>query len=294
MTVSIHNMISNTLLSVLKLMVGWIAHSQAILSDGIHSAADVFETVIVIIGVKLSAKPADEEHPYGHERFECVAALILSTILGLTGAGIGIGGIGKILGKDYGSLAVPGIIAVFVAIFSILVKEAMYWYTRINAKRIGSTALMADAWHHRLDALCSAGSLIGVVGARLGAPICDPLLSVIICIFIIRAAIEIFKDAVGKMVDKSCSKEVVEQIRETVSKQQGVMGVDKIRTRLFGMKIFVEVEIMADGNCTLYETHGIAETVHHAIEQEIPEVKHCMVHVNPYYRREGVETTWIK
>ena len=134
-------------------------------------------------------------HQYGHERLECVAAILLSVVLFATGAGIGIGGIKKIILNDYESLTVPGLLAMAAAIISIAVKEGMYWYTRNAARKIDSSALMADAWHHRSDALSSIGSLAGIAGARMGFPICDPIASVIICVFIIKAAVDIFRDA---------------------------------------------------------------------------------------------------
>ena len=140
---------------------------------------------------------------------------------------------------------------------------------------------MADAWHHRSDALSSIGSFIGVLGARMGYPVLDPVASVVICLFIIKAAYDIFVDAVRKMTDESCDEETVQAIEAVVRAQPGVLGVDEIKTRLFGPKIYVDVEICADGERTLNETHAVAEGVHLAIEQSFPNVKHCMVHVNP-------------
>lgn len=251
------------------------------MSDAIHSASDVFSTIVVIIGVKISGKESDKEHPYGHERLECVAAIVLATILAVTGLGIGWAALQKILEADYDNLAVPGVLALAAAILSIVVKEAMFWYTRAGAKRIDSGALMADAWHHRSDALSSVGALVGIGGARLGFPILDPVASLIICAFIEKAAFEIFMDAVDKMVDKACDEETEEQMLGCVLRQAGVIAVDLLQTRTFGNKIYVDVEIRADGNIPLREAHDIAETVHDTIEREFPKVKHIMVHVNP-------------
>ena len=157
----------------------------------------------------------------------------------------------------------------------------MYWYTRAAAKKINSGALMADAWHHRSDSLSSVGALIGIAGSRMGYPVLDPAASIVISAFIAKAAYEIFMDAVNKMVDKACAPETEDTIRRIVLEQEGVLGIDRLMTRLFGAKIYVDMEIAADGSRTLYETHGIAEQVHDAIEAHFPEVKHCMVHVNP-------------
>lgn len=279
--VSMVSIAANFGLTVFKLLAGIIAHSGAMISDAIHSASDVFSTIVVIIGVKISGRESDKDHPYGHERMECVAAIVLATILSVTGLGIGYTAVGKIAGGDYANLAVPGRLALVAAVISILVKEGMYQYTRIHAKRIDSGALMADAWHHRSDALSSVGALIGIGGARLGFPILDPVASLVICIFIEKAAYEIFMDAVNKMVDKACEDEVEAEFEECAAVQEGVLGVDLLHTRVFGNKIYVDIEIRVDGDKTLREAHGIAERVHDAIEKNFPKVKHIMVHVNP-------------
>ena len=280
MKVSIVSVIWNLLLSAGKLFAGIFANSGAMISDAVHSASDVFSTIIVMIGVKISGKDSDNDHPYGHERLECVAAIILATVLAATGIGIGYGAVVKIMAGDY-NVEMPGILALVAAVVSILVKELMFWYTRYYAKQIDSSALMADAWHHRSDSLSSIGALIGIIGARLGFGIMEPLASVVICIFIEKAAYDIFMDAVNKMVDKSCDDETMEKIKACAMNIPGVENIDLLRTRVFGNKIYVDMEIAADGNKTLDETHAVAERVHDAIEQEFPKVKHIMVHVNP-------------
>lgn len=280
MKVSIVSVIWNLLLSAGKLFAGIFANSGAMISDAVHSASDVFSTIIVMIGVKISGKDSDNDHPYGHERLECVAAIILATVLAATGIGIGYGAVVKIMAGDY-NVEMPGILALVAAVVSILVKELMFWYTRYYAKQIDSSALMADAWHHRSDSLSSIGALIGIIGARLGFGIMEPLASVVICIFIEKAAYDIFMDAVNKMVDKSCDDETMEKIKACAMNIPGVENIDLLRTRVFGNKIYVDMEIAADGNKTLDETHAVAERVQDAIEQEFPKVKHIMVHVNP-------------
>jgi cation diffusion facilitator family transporter len=281
MKVSVNSLIVNVLLSIGKVSAGVMASSGAMVSDGIHSASDVFSTFIVMIGYKLSSKESDEKHQYGHERIECVAALLLAVILCATGIAIGYEGVQKIIYANELNLAMPGILALVAAIVSIFVKEGMYWYTRDAAKKVNSGALMADAWHHRSDAMSSIGSMVGIIGARLGYPICDPLASVIICVFIVKASYDIFKDAINKMLDTACDNETVEKMRKVIEGQAGVMGIDQLQTRLFGARIYVDVEIVADGEITLSEAHEIAEQVHEAIEKHFEDVKHCMVHVNP-------------
>ena len=279
--VSIVTIIGNIVLSVIKLLAGIIAHSTAMISDAIHSASDVFSTFVVIIGIKLSSKEPDKEHPYGHERLECVAAIILAMVLFITGLGIGLEALKNILHGNYSDLQIPGILALIAAIVSIVSKEAMYWYTRYYAKKIDSSALMADAWHHRSDAFSSIGALIGIGGARLGFPIMDSIASMVIFIFIVNAAFQIFKDAMDKMVDHSCDDETEKQIYDCVMKNENVMGIDMLQTRIFGNKIYVDVEIQVNASYTLQVAHNIAEAVHEDIEENFPKVKHIMVHVNP-------------
>ena len=279
--VSIITIIGNVALSVVKLLAGLIAHSSAMISDAVHSASDVFSTIVVIIGIKLASKKPDKEHPYGHERLECVAAIILAMVLFITGLGIGLEALKNILQGNESSLQVPGVLALVAAIVSIACKEGMYWYTRYYAKKIDSSALMADAWHHRSDAISSIGALIGIGGARLGFPIMDSIASLVIFFFIVKAAFDIFRDAMDKMVDHSCDEETEKQIYDCVMKNEKVMGIDLLQTRIFGNKIYVDVEIQADASYSLQEAHNIAEAVHDDIEQEFPKVKHIMVHVNP-------------
>lgn len=281
MKVSFVSIVANVILSLFKLFAGIAAHSGAMLSDAVHSASDVFSTIVVIIGIRISGRKSDKEHPYGHERMECVAAIVLATILAVTGLGIGYTAVVKILSGNYAGLEVPGVLALLAAVISIAVKEGMYWYTRINAKKIDSSALMADAWHHRSDALSSVGALVGIAGARLGFPVCDAIASLCICFFIAKAAYDIFKDAVDKMVDKACDDETESRLKNCALAQEGVLGVDLLRTRVFGNKIYVDIEIRANGDETLREAHSIAERVHDSIEEEFSKVKHIMVHVNP-------------
>lgn len=281
MRVSAVTIVWNVILSIFKLIAGIVGHSGAMISDAVHSASDVFSTIIVILGINIASKQSDDDHQYGHDRLECVAAILLAVVLFATGIGIGINGINKIIEGTAGKDEIPGIIALIAAVASIVVKESMFWYTRNAAKKINSGALMADAWHHRSDALSSVGALIGIGGARLGFPVLDPIASVIICVFIVKAAYDIFKDAIDKMVDKSCDEETEEKMRRLIEEQQGVLKVDVLRTRLFGAKMYVDIEIAADGDITLREGHEIAQVVHDKVEEEFPLVKHCMVHVNP-------------
>lgn len=279
--VSAVSIIVNLALSLLKLVSGIIGKSSAMVSDAVHSASDVFSTFVVIIGVKMAEKKADHEHPYGHERMECVAAIILAMLLAIVGVGIGMTGVKKIAAGNYDELAIPGLLPLIAAVISIVVKEWMFWYTRATAKKINSGALMADAWHHRSDALSSIGSFAGILFARIGYPIMDAVAGVIISLCILKVSYDIFKDGLDKMVDHSCDSETEQKIRDAALNVQGVQGIDDLKTRLFGDKIYVDVEILLDRNLTLGNAHMIAENVHDVIETDFTNCKHCMVHVNP-------------
>lgn len=271
----------NVVLSLGKLLAGIVASSGAMVSDAAHSASDVFSTLMVMFGVSMSAKAEDADHPYGHERMECVTALMLALLLFATGLGIGLNGIKNISLALAGELAAPGVLALIAAAVSVAVKEWMFHYTKRAAKRINSGALMADAWHHRSDALSSVGSFVGVLGARLGWPVLDPVAALVICLFILKVAYDIAMDAFDKMVDHACAPEVVAHIRELIFTTDGVETLDVLKTRRFGNKSYVDIEIGVDPTLSVVAAHDIAEALHHCIEQELPEVKHCMVHINP-------------
>ena len=281
--ISVITLILNFLLSAFKLLAGILGHSLAMVSDAIHSASDVISTIIVIIGVKMAAKAADKDHEFGHERFECVAAIILSVLLCATGVMIGYGGIKNIVSGSYKTAVSPTYLAMSAAIVSIVVKEIMFWITRAAAIKVNSDALRADAWHHRSDALSSVGSLIGIIGAMCSVMILDSIAALVICLLIIKAAISIFIDAVNKMTDKACDEKTEGEILEFVRSCEGVKAVDTLMTRLFGNKIYVILEIACDGDMPLYRAHEIADKVHDGVESNFPLVKHVTVHVNPYY-----------
>lgn len=278
---SLVSIIGNILLSGFKFFAGIFGHSGAMISDAIHSFSDVLTTIIAYFGVKISKKAADRAHPYGHERMECVASLVLGMLLMVTGLMVGAAGIKNILSGHYETLAVPGVIALVAAIVSIVVKEAMYWYTRHYALRINSAAFMADAWHHRSDAFSSVGSLVGIGGAMLGFPVLDSVASVVICLFILKVSCDILKDAISKMLDTSCGERYEAELRQFIEGQEDVVCVDLLRTRMFGNKVYIDSEIQVDGDKPLRESHAVADRVHNSVESNFPNIKHIMIHVNP-------------
>lgn len=276
--VSFVTIIVNFILSGIKLFAGIFGNSSAMISDAVHSISDVVSTIIVIVGLKISNKESDNKHQYGHERFESVATIILAFLLFVTGIVIGIEGIKNVINKYY---QIPTYFAFFSAILSIGVKEWMYWYTIKVAKKINSSALKADAWHHRSDAISSVGSLLGITFSMLGLVYMDLIASIVIAIFIIKIAIDIFIESINKMLDSSCDDETVKKIEKVVLKTKGVIEIEKLKTRMFGNKIYIDIEISANRNISFIESHNIAHKVHDNVEKKIDNVKHCMVHINP-------------
>ncbi len=272
--------LGNVLLAAFKLLAGIFGHSGAMVSDAVHSLSDVFATLIAFVGVRMSKQKEDKEHPYGHERIECVASLILGVILAFTGLGIGYTGIRKLF-FERDTIEIPTLLPLIAAIVSIVVKEAMFWYTMYYAKRLDSAAFKADAWHHRSDAISSVGSFIGIGLAKLGFPIMDPIASLLICALIIKVSIDIFRDALNKMLDTSCDNAFEQKVRALVEGSQGVQRIDLLRTRQFGNKIYIDLEIAVKRDISLLDAHSIAESVHDDVEKTFPKVKHVMIHVNP-------------
>jgi len=278
--VSIISLAVNLVLSTFKFIAGFAAGSGAMVSDAVHSASDVASTIIVMIGIRLANEKPDSRHQYGHEKFECIAAVILSAFLFAIAIGIGYNGVRQLLNP--GEISVPGFLALVAALVSIVVKEWMYWFTIAAAKKINSGALKADAWHHRSDALSSVGSLIGIGAARMGYPIMEPLASLLICLMIFKAAFDIIKQAFEQMVDTAADEKTADEIYRAVYSVNGVQKIDLLHTRMHANLLYVDVEIAVDGSLELYDSHRIAQEVHDRLEGQFPLIKHCMVHVNPY------------
>ena len=237
----------NVILAAFKLFAGIYGNSAAMVSDAVHSISDVFATLVAFLGVKASKQKADDHHPYGHERFECLASLVLGIVLIVVACGIGWSGVERIVSGDYANLHTPEMIALVAAAVSIVVKESMFWYTRHWAKVLNSSAFTADAWHHRSDALSSVGALIGIGAAILGFPIADPIASIVICLLILKVAWDITRDAVDKLLDTPCPKELEENIAKLIASTPGVRGIDDLRTLQSGNRAYVHSEIGVDG-----------------------------------------------
>ena len=276
--VSIISLIVNVFLSFIKIMAGIIGRSTAMVSDGIHSLSDILSTIIVIIGLKLSNKDEDNIHQYGHERFENVASIILSFLLFMTGALIAFNSIKNINDKIF---IIPSKVTIIIALISILSKELMYQFTIITSKKYNSDSLKADAWHHRSDALSSIVSLLGIYFTIKGFVYMDLIASIIISIIIVKISVDIFIESINKLLDTSCNIEILKEIENIVLNTKGVTGIDLLKTRQFGNKIYIDLEITANKNISFKKSHDIAHKVHDNIENNINDVKHCMVHINP-------------
>lgn len=277
---SLMGILGNVALAAFKLTAGIIGKSGAMVSDAAHSLSDVVATLIAYIGVRLSRQEEDANHPYGHERLECVASLILSLILAGTGIGVGYSGIRKLF-LVHETPEIPTLLPLIAAVVSIVVKEGMFRYTMHYARKLDSSAFKADAWHHRSDAMSSVGAFAGIGLARLGFPIMDPVAGLVIAVLILKVAFDIFKDAIAKMLDTSVGKDFERSVRKFIEEQPDVRHIDVLRTRQFGNRIYVDLEIAVRRDMSLVEAHNIAENVHRNVEKEFPNVKHIMIHVNP-------------
>ena len=271
-------LVVNVVLTIIKVFVGFLSKSQGMIADGIHSLSDIVSTIVVMLGLRFSDAPADFDHPYGHEKIEPIVAKLLAVILFMTTLGIGYSGIRTILEGNY---VVPGSGAIFAALLSIIVKEWMYQYTKKGAQRINSPALKADAWHHRSDAFSSIGTLIGVIGAKLGWPILDSMAALVISLLIGKVSVDIYLQSIHQLIDHAAEPEVIEILRQKILSIEGVKGIDDLRTRVHGNKLYVDIDIQVDANLNVAEGHAIAQKVHDELEEGEENIKHCMIHVNP-------------
>lgn len=269
-------------LTIVKLLAGLLASSTAMVADAVHSCTDVLTTIFVIIGLRMGSKPADREHPYGHARMESVAAKLVATLLVLTALGL-IYSSGRIL--LLGEAKAPGILAIYAAIASIVAQEALYRYSIWAGKVMNSTAVIADAWHHRSDALSSVGTLVGVAGARLAYPWLDPVAGLVVALIVLKIGIEIYLKAVEELVDASPSREVVQAMHDASLDYPGVINVNQLKARKQGPRIRVDLEICVDASASLQEGHDIAHGVEERLQDENSDIEAVMVHVNPCQRQ---------
>lgn len=234
----------NLLLFLGKFLCGTMANAPSMVADALHSAADLLSTAVVLIGIALAHRAPDQKHPYGHDRFECVTSILLSGILLYTGISIAKGGITKITSGDYQSAPTPDAITLVVAVISIAVKIFLFGYAYAVSRRIHSTALRADAVHQLSDALASLGMFLGILFTRLGYPIFDPLASLLISVFLMKTAADIFKEASLQLIDRAADPTLEEDLKRTAETFPAVKAVCELRTRLFGAGVYAELTLI--------------------------------------------------
>ena len=280
--VAIVTIVVNLLLAIGKFIAGFLGNSTAMISDAVHSSSDVASTIIVLIGARIAVKNEDKDHNYGHDRFESIASIILAMMLFATGLMLGYAGIKDIIGATKGEFVKPSIVALIAAVVSIAVKEGMYWYTIYYAKRLDSQALKADAWHHRSDAFSSIAGFVGILGAILGVFVLEGIATVLIALLIVKVSYDIVKVVLRQLTDHAASDELYSQIYKMINDDEDVRNIDLLKTRMSGSIIYVEAEIAVDSALNIVDAHAIAQRVHDNIEATFKEVRHIVIHVNPY------------
>lgn len=275
----------NLLLVVFKFIAGIVGHSAAMIADAVHSLSDFITDIIVIIFVAISGKPEDSDHSYGHGKYETLATAVIGIILFFVGVGILISGIKATVGALQGEpLQAPSLLALIAAVISIVVKEALYHYTVKRGKALGSSSVVANAWHHRSDALSSIGTAIGIGGAVfLGEQwrILDPIAAVVVSIFIIKVAVELIKPCIDELVERSLPEEVEQRIHALILQSPQVSSPHHLRTRRIGGYIAIEVHIRMDGQISLSEAHQVASDIERRLKAEFGEKTHIGIHMEP-------------
>ena len=275
----------NFLLLIFKFVSGIVGHSAAMIADAVHSLSDFVTDILVLVFVKISSKPADKDHRYGHGKFETLATAIIGAVLMAVGIGIFYQGATSIYAVYNGQvLSSPGYIALIAAAVSIVSKEAVYWYTAIKGKKLNSQAVVANAWHHRSDAFSSIGTLLGIGGAILGGEkwaVLDPIAAVVVSIFIVKVAISILNGSLQELLEHALPKTVQEEIKQLILSVDGVSEPHHLRTRRVGSNYAIEVHIRMDGNLSLNEAHHITSLVEKKLKEKYGEGTNLSVHAEP-------------
>ncbi|HRY77411.1 MAG TPA: cation diffusion facilitator family transporter [Candidatus Izemoplasmatales bacterium] len=278
----------NGFLAAMKIIVGWLGNSTALLSDAVNSLSDVATGLAVMIFGKLSRKEHDTDHQYGHEKYESMVSVFLGVALLVTALEIARAAVGSMIGFLFQGvpIAPPTWLALGGAGLTILIKETLFHLTRKAAKKANSSALAAMALDHRSDVFAASGVLLGIGGALLGWTILEPIASLFIAALIVKLGVEIIRTGFNQVVDKAADPAVVTEITAICADHPGVLHVDDLKTRVFGTRLFVDLEIAVDPKLTVGQAHHIAHLLHDDIEERIPNVKHCMIHVNPLRTKE--------
>lgn len=281
--ISVITILGNIILSILKLLGGFLGKSTAMIADAVHSLSDVLSTIVVMVSLYIAKKPEDKEHPYGHEKIEPIAAKLLAIILIITALGIGYEGLKTFVQGFRGvvEIEVPSSMALWAAVISIIIKEWMYQYTIRGARKIESSALQADAWHHRSDCFSSIAALIGIFAARHGYPLMDSIAGIFVAIFIVKIGVEIYIKSARELLDEAADEETLNQMNMIARTTEGVMNVSEIKTRMVGNRVHAEIEICVDRDLNIEKAHEISHEVEDNLKGEMNNIKDVFIHVNP-------------
>lgn len=285
--VTLTGFVVNIFLSIIKLTAGIAGRSSAMLADGMHSFSDLLTDIIVLAFIDISGKAKDEDHSYGHGKFETFATLLISLVLLLIGAGILISGLKKVFIVIKGEIIEqPGLIALYAALLSIVSKEALYWYNLKAGKRINNQAVIANGWHHRSDALSSVGTAAGISGAIfLGESwrILDPLAGIIVSFFIIIAALRLIKPSADELLESSLPAKVIDDIIQIIESVPGVRSHHNLKTRRIGNIYAIEVHAKVDKDLSVEASHEIATQIENDLRKKYGQQTHVGVHIEPFY-----------
>ena len=277
--------IVNLMLLIFKFLAGIFGHSAAMIADAVHSLSDFITDIIVIVFVRISSKPADSTHRYGHGKFETLASAIIGCVLLGVGVGIFVSGVRSIVGAWQGEvLAAPNKLALIAAAVSIVLKEGLYHYTVYEGKKLNSQVVVINAWHHRSDALSSIGTLLGIGGAILGGEkwhVLDPVAAVVVSLFIMKAAISVLKISLDELLEHSLSKDIEQEIKQIILSVDGVSSPHHLRTRRVGNSYAIEVHIRMDGELSLHDAHRITSIVEDGLKRRFGENTIVTIHSEP-------------
>lgn len=278
--ITIISILLNIVLTILKIIAGVIGNSTAIIADGLHSASDIITSIGILIGNKISRKPRDEEHQYGHEKAESIVSFILSAVLIIVAIKIGYDGVIDLF--NINTLEIPSVLPLIVSVISIGVKEYQYQITIRVAKKINSSSLKADAWHHRSDALSSIAAFIGIGGAMLGFKVLDPIASIIVAIVVVKVGVDILKSSCGELMDSSISKKDIDQIENIIESDDKIYGIKDFKSRKYGSVAYIDMSIFIDKSKTLEEAHDIADKLEQNIISKLNYIKEINIHTEPF------------
>lgn len=277
--------IANAILLIFKFIAGFLGHSSAMIADAVHSLSDFLTDIVILIFVKISNKPADKNHDYGHGKFETLATFIIGVVLLAVGIMIFWSGASKIFMSIKGiELEQPGMLAFWAAIVSIIVKEAIARYTIINGRRLNSKAVEANAWHHRSDALSSVGAAAGIAGAIFLGPkwrILDPLAAVVVSIFILIMAVKFLVSCISEFMEHSLSEDIENEIINTVMSFEFVKNVHNLRTRKIGNGIAMDMHVVMDGDLSLKKSHQYTKDIENLLRSRFGDKSFIYLHVEP-------------